>query len=303
VNGDENTARANNDDNDANLVDGVNNHNDPFTIPAIPAQRSAGDVLQRGGSSSSARSTERSRRGYVCIDASSDGKFLSKCRHCRKGKVYGAYYNAAAHLRRAHFHPRNLGRKNRNEEKRGGVGGGDDPPMDHLKQYWIKEIEVDEEAGNKQRREAQRLSPRIYGDVPNERLCLENDQMRSSIGAEMLVNPNNAMLDRQLFELSTEELENYVGSTSIAQAPSDDVVQPKDLLVSTLGTDMKYVEDAVENWGVDPPLSPSAGNQNEATHFTLGDFGHQELQTEASSSQHATTKRPALSSTEQVSLV
>lgn len=82
------------------------------------------------------------RKGYICIDASSDQKYLASCKHCRGKKVYGAYYNAAAHLRRAHFHPRKRGRKNKSDEKRGGIGGGDDPPMEFLKQHWIKEIEV-----------------------------------------------------------------------------------------------------------------------------------------------------------------
>jgi hypothetical protein len=45
-------------------------------------------------------------------------------------------------LRRAHFHPRKRGRKGKNDEKRGGIGGGDHPAMDWLKQYWIKETEV-----------------------------------------------------------------------------------------------------------------------------------------------------------------
>lgn len=70
-------------------------------------------------------------------------KFLAKCKNCRNEKVYGAYYNAAAHLRRTHFHPRERGRHGkRSDEKRGGIGGGDDPPMDHLKKYWIKELDV-----------------------------------------------------------------------------------------------------------------------------------------------------------------
>jgi len=89
-----------------------------------------------------ARSHAPSRKGYICIDASENGKFLAACKHCRAKKVYGAYYNAAAHLRRAHFHPRKRGRKGKNDEKRGGIGGGDDPPMDYLKQNWIREVEV-----------------------------------------------------------------------------------------------------------------------------------------------------------------
>ncbi|KAH7076512.1 hypothetical protein BKA63DRAFT_510223 [Paraphoma chrysanthemicola] len=89
-----------------------------------------------------ARAHAPSRKGYICIDGSVDRKFLANCKHCKSKKVYGAYYNAAAHLRRAHFHPRKRGRKGKNDEKRGGIGGGDDPPMDFLKMHWIREVEV-----------------------------------------------------------------------------------------------------------------------------------------------------------------
>ena len=89
-----------------------------------------------------ARAHATIRKGFICIDASPNKKFLANCKHCRNGKAYGAYYNAAAHLRRAHFHPRKRGPKGKRDEKRGGIGGGDDPPMDILKQFWIKEIEV-----------------------------------------------------------------------------------------------------------------------------------------------------------------
>ncbi|KAF1946262.1 hypothetical protein EJ02DRAFT_367529 [Clathrospora elynae] len=82
------------------------------------------------------------RKGYICVDSSMDKKFLANCKHCRNKKVYGAYYNAAAHLRRAHFHPRKRGGKGKNGEKRGGIGGGDHPPMEQLKTHWIKEVEV-----------------------------------------------------------------------------------------------------------------------------------------------------------------
>ncbi|KAH8732968.1 hypothetical protein GQ44DRAFT_13549 [Phaeosphaeriaceae sp. PMI808] len=90
-----------------------------------------------------ARAHAPKRKGFICVDFSNDKKFLANCKHCRNKKVYGAYYNAAAHLRRAHFHPRKRGRKGKNDEKRGGIGGGDHPPMDLLKTHWIKEVEVD----------------------------------------------------------------------------------------------------------------------------------------------------------------
>tara|TARA_R110002003_G_scaffold589_10_gene20636 strand:+ start:6120 stop:7265 length:1146 start_codon:yes stop_codon:yes gene_type:complete len=88
------------------------------------------------------RAHAATRKGYICIDGSPDKRFLLGCKHCKNKKVYGAYYNAAAHLRRAHFHPRKRGRKGKNDEKRGGIGGGDHPAMDYLKMHWIKEVEV-----------------------------------------------------------------------------------------------------------------------------------------------------------------
>jgi len=90
-----------------------------------------------------ARAHAPSRKGYICVDYSEDKKFLASCKHCCNKKVYGAYYNAAAHLRRAHFYPRKRGRKGKNDEKRGGIGGGDQPPMEYLKMHWIKDVEVD----------------------------------------------------------------------------------------------------------------------------------------------------------------
>ncbi|KAF2662898.1 hypothetical protein K491DRAFT_616655 [Lophiostoma macrostomum CBS 122681] len=84
------------------------------------------------------------RKGYICVEPPTHKKFLAGCKHCRNGKVYGAYYNAAAHLRRAHFHPRKRGRKGKGDERRGGIGGGDDPPMEYLKKDWIKEVEVND---------------------------------------------------------------------------------------------------------------------------------------------------------------
>lgn len=82
------------------------------------------------------------RKGFICIDFWAEKNFLSNCKHCRNKKVYNAYYNAAAHLRRTHFHPRQRVKKGDVGEKRGGHGGGDDPPMDYLRKHWIKEIEV-----------------------------------------------------------------------------------------------------------------------------------------------------------------
>ncbi|KAF7532759.1 hypothetical protein G7Z17_g13601 [Cylindrodendrum hubeiense] len=54
---------------------------------------------------------------------------LSRCKACLAQKRYGAYYNAAAHLRRAHFRPH-----------RAGKASGDWPSMTVLKN-WMREVQ------------------------------------------------------------------------------------------------------------------------------------------------------------------
>lgn len=65
---------------------------------------------------------------------------LDKCKACVAGKEYGAYYNAAAHLRRTHFRPKTPRAKNKVDEKRGGKGGGDWPPMNDLKLWFVEKM-------------------------------------------------------------------------------------------------------------------------------------------------------------------
>ncbi|KAL8866787.1 MAG: hypothetical protein Q9174_006084, partial [Haloplaca sp. 1 TL-2023] len=86
------------------------------------------------------------RSVWVCIDRSPGQTFLSQCKACQRGKRYNAYYNAAAHLRRAHFNPKPKGHKGRKGQaateektKRAGISGGEQPPMDICKQ-WMKEL-------------------------------------------------------------------------------------------------------------------------------------------------------------------
>jgi hypothetical protein len=88
---------------------------------------------------------------FVCRDPNSVGiptnvsvrHPLSKCKACISGKQYGAYYNAAAHLRRTHFKPKTARSKNKgaNDERRGGKGGGNWPCMSDLK-AWFEEVHV-----------------------------------------------------------------------------------------------------------------------------------------------------------------
>ncbi|RCI11546.1 hypothetical protein L249_7340 [Ophiocordyceps polyrhachis-furcata BCC 54312] len=81
-------------------------------------------------------------RRWVCCEPDNKGApiqplvALSTCKACMAQKQYGAYYNAAAHLRRAHFHPH-----------RGGKASGDWPPMPVLKD-WMKEVRQPLDGGN-----------------------------------------------------------------------------------------------------------------------------------------------------------
>lgn len=97
------------------------------------------------------RQHKRMVKKWVCIEPPSGQASekpvlpLSKCKACTtQKKKYGAYYNAAAHLRRAHFKPKSKGRnknsKVEDSQKRGGKAGGDWPPMSELKN-WFKEVE------------------------------------------------------------------------------------------------------------------------------------------------------------------
>ena len=67
------------------------------------------------------------RMFWRCMDNSAENIFEANFKHCCNQEQYSAFYNAAAHLRYAHFNPRT----------RGGKGGGDDPPMDELMQCWM----------------------------------------------------------------------------------------------------------------------------------------------------------------------
>jgi hypothetical protein len=116
------------------------------------------------------------RKVWVCIDISPDKTFLANCKACRNGKRYGANYNAAAHLRRTHFNPRQRER-GKDSEKCGGKDGGNYPSMEVLK-HWMEqkeEIVPDPMLGMRATRGVSALGtqPSKFGWVgyPTQKIC------------------------------------------------------------------------------------------------------------------------------------
>ncbi|KAI0552364.1 hypothetical protein F4679DRAFT_87332 [Xylaria curta] len=87
---------------------------------------------------------------FICVNPQELGlpvnirvvKPLSKCKACKAQKKYGAYYNAAAHLRRTHFREKSSRLETSlSDSKRKNKMGGDWPSMHELKN-WMQEIYV-----------------------------------------------------------------------------------------------------------------------------------------------------------------
>ncbi|KAL8962127.1 MAG: hypothetical protein Q9193_001423 [Seirophora villosa] len=81
-------------------------------------------------------------KAWKCVDISDDGKFLASCKACRSGKLYGAYYNAAAHLRRRHFAPKPTESEERVFNESGKHANDSSMSMETLK-MWMQEVEVE----------------------------------------------------------------------------------------------------------------------------------------------------------------
>ncbi|TVY36628.1 hypothetical protein LSUB1_G004651 [Lachnellula subtilissima] len=121
---------------------------------------------------------------WVCIEPTGHGHAkpelpLSKCKACGvQRKKYGAYYNAAAHLRRTHFKPKAKGARKNSKgddgEKRGGKGGGDWPPMSELK-HWMREVE--EPATDYSQSQSQQDEADVSDDDTNENESNFDDQV------------------------------------------------------------------------------------------------------------------------------
>ena len=149
------------------------------------------------------------RKVWVCVDYSPDKTKLANCKQCRAGKKYGAYYNAAAHLRRVHFNPKPKGRKVKSspEERRGGKGGGEWPPMDELKN-WMKER--DEYTPNKSLELSQ---PDSSGEIDEDATTVPREEDENDDGDE----EDDCNTDNDMAGYSCSTIDAYTLSMPPAQ--------------------------------------------------------------------------------------
>ncbi|TDZ37567.1 Metallothionein expression activator [Colletotrichum spinosum] len=159
------------------------------------------------------RTPTKANQRWVCAEPESYSSTLpqpvvplSKCKACVTQKRYGAYYNAAAHLRRAHFNPH-----------RGGKASGDWPPMTILKD-WMREVrqsidtqDNDESSGGE---EDYKPLPEYFAQPPSLPPPIRSPTYAANLNVAipsavpLLIAPAEPMVPSQLSSPSSRTLDN-----------------------------------------------------------------------------------------------
>ncbi|VUC32849.1 unnamed protein product [Clonostachys rosea] len=169
---------------------------------------------------------------FVCRDPASAGLEskiqpkvpLKGCKDCDSGKQYMAYYNAAAHLRRAHFVPKlSRGKIGRAKEKRAGKASGGWPPMNDLALWYEKITVMREDVAVSSTDEAESLSDE-FGNMDIEAEDFEpepNLPEASTSGLSDGENPEPFSESRPIDPLPPTFWPEFLGNTSNSLQPDD----------------------------------------------------------------------------------
>ena len=178
-----------------------------------------------------------SRTAWVCVDISNNG-FLSGCTACESEKPYGQDYNAAAHLRRFHFHPKSEVRRTNvdPEERRGGKGGGKDPPMSKCRQ-WMKKIQVPGKD--------YMTLPETAGDDAGDDVAEDDEESQEAqpVHAEVVGDPflaRNDQEDGEPAQLRDMAIDQHIPAFPVDSSDGLELVMANDRQITFQTSDMSF---------------------------------------------------------------
>jgi hypothetical protein len=213
------------------------------------------------------------RRMWICVQPAESPfqpqKPLNACKQCKQGKQYKVYYNAAAHLSRGHFCPRERGRRPRAEttgEQSLSLKTSNEPSIEELKAHgWMKEITVPNSSS--------RIEPdddRVNTATGEGLSWNKTVPQTSDISAAQWDQPNSG--DEPL-HLPPPGLFTYEGDyayTNIFESP----LQPLDATALPHGLDLTATADSEP--AIETGSEGHGGQASKADTIDLGNLGWQE---------------------------